>query len=330
MYQLPLRVVQYRAKSRVDLVPFSQVWCRAESDVDFNNTIAMLYAWVLGIRTRRGQIRTTTPLRSSMSLLRSSARQMSCWRRSLSTASQRSAIVLLSGGLDSATALAIAIAEGFHAHTLSFNYNQRHQHELHAAAQIASKLGVAQHRVASVDVGVFGGSALTDRELTVPKARLKTDMSNGCIPITYVPARNTLFLSYGLALAESVGATDIYIGANAVDYSGYPDCRPEFFQSFQQLADVGTKAGVERNAAPRIRAPLLHWTKRQIIEKGLELGVDYSMTHSCYDPAANGRPCGSCDSCILRAEAFTELGFKMDPAIEAYERNADRGLDGSG
>lgn len=238
---------------------------------------------------------------------------------------KKSAVVLLSGGLDSATALAIARSEGFRIHTLSFDYQQRHRHELNAAARLADALGSVDHRVASVDVSVFGGSALTDNTIAVPKVRSTADMGHGPIPVTYVPARNTLFLSYALALAESVGASDIYIGANAVDYSGYPDCRPEYFKAFQQLAELGTKAGVENNSAPRIRAPLLHWTKRQIIETGLQLGVDFGMTHSCYDPDADGRPCGSCDSCILRAEAFTQLGFAMDPAIERYERENRKG-----
>lgn len=236
----------------------------------------------------------------------------------------KTAVVLLSGGLDSATALAMARAEGFRTLTLSFDYGQRHRHELAAAAQQARALGSWEHRVAHVDVSVFGGSALTDASVAVPKMRSCGEMRTGGIPVTYVPGRNTLFLSYGLALAESVGAREIYIGANAVDYSGYPDCRPEFFRAFQEVAEVGTKAGVELGAAPRIRAPLLHWTKREIIEKGLELGVDYGMTHSCYDPEDMGKPCGRCDSCILRAEAFTQLGFAMDPAMERFVRGDAR------
>lgn len=238
---------------------------------------------------------------------------------------QKSAVVLLSGGLDSATALAIARSEGFRTHTLSFDYQQRHRHELVAAAHLAKALGSADHRVAFVDVSIFGGSALTDHNIAVPKARNPAEMATGEIPVTYVPARNTLFLSYALALAESVKASEIYIGANAVDYSGYPDCRPEFFKAFQELAELATKAGVENNGAPRIRAPLLHWTKKQIIEKGLQLGVDFGMTHSCYDPdVETGKPCGKCDSCILRAEAFTQLGFAMDPAMERFESNEQR------
>lgn len=243
----------------------------------------------------------------------------------ISIQSPKSAVVLLSGGLDSATALAIARSEGFRIHTLSFDYKQRHRHELAAAAKLAKALGSSDHRVASVDVSIFAGSALTDRMLAVPKARSSAEMAVGQIPVTYVPARNTLFLSYALALAESIGASEIYIGANAVDYSGYPDCRPEFFRAFQELAELGTRAGVEREGAPRIRAPLLHWTKRQIIEKGLQLGVDFGMTHSCYDPdVVTGKPCGACDSCILRAEAFTELGFAMDPAIERFVKEEEK------
>lgn len=236
----------------------------------------------------------------------------------------KSAVVLLSGGLDSATTLAIALSEGLRVTTLSFDYQQRHRHELTAAAEVAASHGVRDHRVAHVDAGVFTGSALTDVRLSVPKARTSDNMATGSIPVTYVPARNTLFLSYALALAESLHASDIYIGANAVDYSGYPDCRPEFFRVFQKLADVGTKAGVERAAAPRIRAPLLHYTKKQIIERGLELGVDYALTHSCYDPGHAGQPCAQCDSCILRAEAFTQLGFAMDPVVERFQRDSQQ------
>lgn len=244
----------------------------------------------------------------------------------LAAQSPKAAVVLLSGGLDSATALAIARSEGFRTHTLSFDYSQRHRHELAAAAKLAKALGSVDHRVAAVDVSVFGGSALTDGKLAVPKARSSAEMATGVIPVTYVPARNTLFLSYALALAESLEASEIYIGANAVDYSGYPDCRPEFFKAFQEMAEVGTRAGVERDGAPRIRVPLLHWTKREIIEKGLQLGVDFAMTHSCYDPDVDsGRPCGACDSCILRAEAFTELGFVMDPAIERFVKEDEKG-----
>lgn len=238
-------------------------------------------------------------------------------------ANRKQAVVLLSGGLDSATALAIALSEGFETHTLSFDYTQRHRHELKAAAEISSSMGAISHRVARVDTAIFGGSALTDMNIAVPKQRNRVSMRSQ-IPVTYVPARNTLFLSYGLAMAESMGAHDIYIGANAVDYSGYPDCRQEFFDKFQAVADVGTRAGVEGGGAPKIRVPLLLLSKKQIIERGLELGVDYSLTHSCYDPGVEGRPCESCDSCILRSDAFAQLGFRMDPAMERFEGSDKR------
>lgn len=235
-------------------------------------------------------------------------------------ADKKNAVVLLSGGLDSATTLAIAMSEGFRTTTLSFDYQQRNRHELNAARTISAQLGALDHRIAKVEPSVFSGSALTDASVEVPKSRTTGEMSTTGIPSTYVPARNTLFLSYGLALAESLQATDLFIGANAVDYSGYPDCRPEFFEAFQQVADVGTKAGVEFSAAPRIRAPLLYMRKKDIIERGLQLGVDYGLTHSCYDPAPSGFPCTRCDSCLLRAEAFTELGFAMDPVVERFRR----------
>lgn len=243
-------------------------------------------------------------------------RALTCKARSFCNIGPKSAVVLLSGGLDSATALAIAHAEGFRTYTLCFDYGQRHRHEILAAERIAKHLGAYQHHIAKVDVNVFQGSALTTASVEVPKLRTSDEMK-GNIPVTYVPARNTLFLSYGLALAESVSASDIYIGANQVDYSGYPDCRAEFFHNFQRVADVGTKMGVEGHA-PKIRTPLLHCTKREIIERGLQLGVDYALTHSCYDPDTNGRPCGECDSCMLRAEAFTELGFPVDPALAYF------------
>lgn len=234
---------------------------------------------------------------------------------------QPTAIVLLSGGLDSATTLALAISEGHTVITLSFDYGQRHRHELQAASIVSTTLGAADHRVARVDPQVFGNShslSVTPETIPVPKSDSFTQSAT--IPSTYVPARNILFLSYGLALAESLSAKDIFIGANAVDYSGYPDCRPEFFKAFQQVIDVGTKAGVELNGeGPVVRAPLLHWSKRDIIRKGLELGVDFSMTHSCYDPGLNGKPCTRCDSCILRADAFTQLGFTVDPVVEKFQ-----------
>jgi len=218
------------------------------------------------------------------------------------------AVVLLSGGLDSATTLAICIREGFEPYALSFEYGQRHHIEVLAAKRVAASLGAREHRVAQIDLRVFGGSALTD-EIPVPKDRDQKDASG--IPITYVPARNTIFLSYALAWSEVLGATDIFIGANAVDYSGYPDCRPEFISAFEILANVATKAGVE-GARFRIHAPLLTMSKAQIIETGTKLGVDFSLTHSCYDPTPDSLACGQCDSCQIRLEGFRQAGRK-DP-----------------
>jgi len=216
------------------------------------------------------------------------------------------AVVLVSGGLDSATALAICAHEGFEPYALSFDYGQRHKLELGAARRVAASLGARDHRLASIDLRVFGGSALTD-EIAVPKNRRgKTE-----IPITYVPARNTIFLSYALAWCEVLGAADIFIGANAIDYSGYPDCRPEFISAFEHLAGVATKAGVEGTKF-RIHAPLISMSKADIIRKGMDLGVDFSLTHSCYDPAADGLACGECDSCRLRLAGFREAGL-TDP-----------------
>jgi 7-cyano-7-deazaguanine synthase len=218
------------------------------------------------------------------------------------------AVVLLSGGLDSATTLAVSIRDGFEAHALSFEYGQRHEIEVLAAKRVAASLGVREHRIAQIDLRVFGGSALTD-EITVPKERDQKDASG--IPITYVPARNTIFLSYALAWCEVLGAADIFIGANAVDYSGYPDCRPEFISAFAALANVATKAGVE-GARFQIHAPLLTMSKAQIIETGTKLGVDFKLTHSCYDPERDGLACGQCDSCRIRLAGFHEAGRK-DP-----------------
>ena len=219
------------------------------------------------------------------------------------------AVVLLSGGLDSATELAIASAEGYETYALSFRYGQRHEHELAAAKRVAKSLAAVEHRIADIDLRVFAGSALTG-DLEVPKARTATEMASG-IPVTYVPARNTIFLSYALAWAEVLAATDIFVGANAVDYSGYPDCRPEFIRAFEQLANLATRAGVE-GARFAIQAPLLTLSKAEIIQRGVSLGVDYSLTHSCYDPAEDGRACGSCDSCQLRLKGFREAGL-TDP-----------------
>lgn len=218
------------------------------------------------------------------------------------------AVVLLSGGLDSATALAIAQADGFNALALSFRYGQRHEIELHAARDVAAAAGVREHRVVAIDLRVFGGSALTAR-IAVPKDR---DAADGDIPITYVPARNTIFLAYALAFAEVRGAQDIYIGVNALDYSGYPDCRPEYIAAFEKMAALATRAGVEGRPV-RLHAPLMHLTKVEIIRRGRELGVDYGLTRSCYDPDAAGRACGHCDTCRLRLAAFAQLG-RTDPA----------------
>ncbi len=220
------------------------------------------------------------------------------------------AVVLLSGGLDSATCLAIARREGYACHALTISYGQRHSVEIAAAERIARALGAASHKVMLIDLRAFGGSALTDDALSVPKSA----GAGGEIPITYVPARNTVFLSYALAWAEVLDARRIFIGVNAVDYSGYPDCRPEFIAAFQRLADLATKAGVEGHG-PRIDAPLIGMTKAQIIGRGMELGVDYGLTTSCYDPVgAAGAPCGRCDSCRLRAQGFAEAGV-FDPAL---------------
>jgi 7-cyano-7-deazaguanine synthase len=218
------------------------------------------------------------------------------------------AVVLVSGGLDSATTLAICIRDGFAAHALSFDYGQRHRIEVEAAKRIAASLGACEQRVAAIDLRVFGGSALTD-DIAVPKSREPKEASE--IPVTYVPARNTIFLSYALAWCEVLGAADIFIGANAVDYSGYPDCRPAFIDAFEQLASVATKAGVEGTRF-RIHAPLISMSKAKIIQKGAELGVDFSLTHSCYDPTANGLACGACDSCRIRLDGFREAGLE-DP-----------------
>ncbi len=218
------------------------------------------------------------------------------------------AVVLLSGGLDSATTLAICAHDGFEPHALSFDYGQRHKLELNAAKRLAAALGAREHRIANIDLRVLGGSALTG-DIAVPKDRAPDSESE--IPVTYVPARNTIFLSYALAWCEVLGGRDIFIGANAIDYSGYPDCRPEFIAAFERMADVATKAGVEGTRF-KIHAPLLSMSKAEIIRKGMELGVDFSLTHSCYDPGANGVACGQCDSCRLRLEGFRAAGL-VDP-----------------
>jgi 7-cyano-7-deazaguanine synthase len=220
------------------------------------------------------------------------------------------AVVLLSGGLDSATVLAIAKSQGYELHALSFSYGQRHIWELEAAGRVAASIGVADHRIAVIDLRVFGGSALTD-DIAVPKGRAIDEMAHG-IPITYVPARNTIFLSFALAWAEVLGSSDIFIGVNALDYSGYPDCRPEFIQAFETMANLATKAGVEGRQRLTIHTPLIALTKAGIVRRGIELGVDYSLTSSCYDPAVDGAPCGQCDSCLLRRKGFRENGIE-DP-----------------
>ena len=217
---------------------------------------------------------------------------------------------MLSGGLDSATVLAIARAEGYQTFALSFAYGQRHAWELESAKSVAASLGAAEHRVVNIDLRVFGGSALT-ADIEVPKGRAPEEMSHG-IPITYVPARNTIFLSFALAWAEVLDASDIFIGVNALDYSGYPDCRPEFIEEYEKMANLATKAGVEGRQHLKIHTPLIAMTKAQIIARGLELGVDYSLTSSCYDPGAKGAPCGACDSCLLREKGFRENGIE-DP-----------------
>jgi 7-cyano-7-deazaguanine synthase len=220
------------------------------------------------------------------------------------------AVVLLSGGLDSATVLAIAKAEGYETYALSFSYGQRHAWELEAAKRVAASIGVAQHRLATIDLRAFGGSALT-AEIDVPKGREPEEMSHG-IPITYVPARNTIFLAFALAWAEVLGASDIFLGVNALDYSGYPDCRPEFIEAFEKMANLATKAGVEGRQHLRIHTPLIAMTKAQIIATGTGLSVDYGLTSSCYDPGPTGAPCGQCDSCLLRQKGFRENGIE-DP-----------------
>ena len=219
------------------------------------------------------------------------------------------AIVLLSGGLDSAVTLARAVAEGFEPHALSFDYGQRHRVEIMSARRVAESQGVRDHRVALIDLRLFGGSALTS-DIAVPQGRSANEMSEG-IPITYVPARNTIFLSYALGWAEVIGASDIFLGVNAIDYSGYPDCRPEFLLAFENLAAVATKAGVE-GSRTKIHAPLLEMSKAEIVREGLKLGVDFALTHSCYAPTADGAACGRCDSCQLRLKGFQEAGV-VDP-----------------
>jgi 7-cyano-7-deazaguanine synthase len=216
------------------------------------------------------------------------------------------AVCLLSGGLDSSTCLAYAIRGGFECHALSFDYGQRHRTELESAARVAASLGAKEHAVVAIDLRKFGGSALT-ADIAVPKGRAPEEMGKG-IPVTYVPARNTIFLSFALAWAEVLGASDVFLGVNAIDYSGYPDCRPEYIEAFERMANLATRAGVEGAAKLKIHTPLIKLTKAEIIRLGKELKIDFALTHSCYDPIG-ARPCGLCDSCLLRRRGFDEAGL---------------------
>ncbi len=220
----------------------------------------------------------------------------------------KKAVCLLSGGLDSSTCLALARRDGYACYALSFDYGQRHSVELEAAARVAQAIGVERHIVARIGLDAFGGSALT-ADIDVPKGRPADEMSHG-IPITYVPARNTIFLSFALAWAEVLESSDIFIGVNALDYSGYPDCRPEFIEAYERMANLATKAGVEGRTHLKIHTPLLELSKAGIVKLAQELGLDFSLTHSCYDPDPSGRPCGQCDSCLLRAKGFQEAGIE--------------------
>lgn len=227
----------------------------------------------------------------------------------------KKAVILLSGGLDSTTALALAKAAGFLPYALSLRYGQRHQSELDAAARVAEALGAVEHVIAEIDLRRFGGSALT-ADIAVPKARSVAAMGQG-IPVTYVPARNTIFLSFALAWAEVLDASDIFIGVNALDYSGYPDCRPAYIAAYERMANLATAAGVEGRQQLQIHTPLIALTKAQIIARGTALGVDYGLTSSCYDPGVAARPCGQCDSCLLRAKGFAEAGLS-DPLLARF------------
>jgi len=220
------------------------------------------------------------------------------------------AVCLLSGGLDSSVCLALARSQGFECYALSFDYGQRHRVELESAARVAQSLGAVRHLVVPIDLRVFGGSALTS-DIAVPKGRSAAQMAAE-IPVTYVPARNTVFLSLALAWAEVLGCSDIFIGVNALDYSGYPDCRPEFIEAFEEMANLATKAGVEGRMGLKIHTPLIRLSKAEIVKLGAQLGLDFNLTHSCYDPDEAGRPCGQCDSCVLRRKGFEEAGVK-DP-----------------
>lgn len=225
------------------------------------------------------------------------------------------AVILLSGGLDSATVVAIAKDQGFEPYAISFRYGQRHDVELDAARRVADANNVTRHVIADIDLRVFGGSALTD-DIDVPHHASVDDLDDDGIPVTYVPARNTIFLSFALAWAETLGSSDVFIGVNALDYSGYPDCRPEYIAAYETMANLATKAGVEGTQRLKIHTPLISMTKAETIATGLQLGVDYSLTHSCYDPTPSGVACGTCDSCLLRNRGFAELGM-TDPALGA-------------
>ena len=220
----------------------------------------------------------------------------------------KKAVCLLSGGLDSATCLALARRDGFVCYALSFDYGQRHKFELEAARRVAEALGAERHIVAKIGLDAFGGSALT-ADIEVPKSRSLEEMGRG-IPVTYVPARNTIFLSFALAWAETLESGDMFIGVNALDYSGYPDCRPEYIEAYERMANLATKAGVEGRTKLKIHTPLLRLTKAQIVSLGAQLGVPFGLTHSCYDPAPNGKPCGACDACLLRRKGFEEAGIE--------------------
>ena len=226
---------------------------------------------------------------------------------------RKKAVVLSSGGLDPTAAMAIANAEGYEIHSLTFNYGQRHALELKAARRVAEAFGVKEHLILDLDLGKIGGSALTADDIGVPKARSERKMKEE-IPVTYVPARNTIFLSYALAWAEVLGASDIFVGVNAIDYSGYPDCRPEYIRAFEKMANIALKAAVEGKMRIRIQTPLIPMTKAEIIRKGVELGVGYCLTHSCYDPSPEGKACGQCDSCLLRKKGFRKAGIS-DPTV---------------
>ena len=234
------------------------------------------------------------------------------------------AIVLLSGGLDSATAAAWALAEGYSVTAISFDYGQRHRIELRAAKAVADNLGITDHVSIAIDLAAFGGSALVDKSIDVPKNRSENVISNG-IPVTYVPARNTVFLSLALALAEARNASSIVLGVNSIDYSGYPDCRPEFLNAFETLANLATKSGVEGTKFSLL-APLVSLTKPEIIELGLSLGVDYGLTTSCYDPKENGQPCGECDSCVIRAAGFSAVNV-LDPRVRSFTQSKETNRD---